>query len=95
MILFDSETMTVEGGVMFGRVTIDGTDVRAGITIEAFERLIARAGYDPDRDFGRIMVGDIMGMLKPTIEAHLQTKHFREGLTGAPIIIDVADLVTH
>lgn len=94
MIQFNHEPLTFEDGIMFGRVTIDGDEVRAGITLPAFERLIARAGFDPDRDFGTMMVSDLIRLLRPTIEAHLQSKHFARA-NDDPLIIDVGDLVTH
>jgi hypothetical protein len=75
-------------------VTIDGPEVRAGITLPAFETLIARAGPDLDRDIGRVMVSDIIGLLRPAIEAHLQSKHFHQGVDDGALIIDTPDLVT-
>jgi hypothetical protein len=94
MISFRGDPLSIEDGVMFGRVEIDGQDVRAGITLEAFDILIERAGFDPERDLGRMTVSDLIEQLSPMIEAHLQTKHFRMG-GEAPLIIDAADLTTH
>ena len=94
MVQFDCDPLLVEDGVMFGRVTIDGAQVRAGITLPAFEQLIRRAGFDPDGHFGAMIVGDLLGMLKPTIEAYLQVKHFHDGM-HEPLVIDTPDLVTH
>lgn len=93
-MLFDTDALTFEDGVMFGHVTVDGARVAAGITLPAFEELIGRAGFDADRDFGQVMVSDIISLLRPTIEVYLQSKHFGSA-SGEPLIIDLPDLVTH
>ena len=92
----DTELLPVfKAGIMFYHATLDGAPIRAGITLDAFERLMARAGLDAERCFGEAMIDDMLAMLKPTIEAHLQSKHYREGEGVDPLIIDVEDLVTH
>lgn len=96
MLVMDPDAVPVfEAGIMLYNVTIDGTPIRAGITLAAFEELMARAGYEADRDLGGVMVGDMLALLKLTIEAHLQSKHYRQGGSEHPLLIDVADLVTH
>jgi len=79
---------------MFYNATLDGAPVRAGITLGAFERLMARAGFDADRDLGGAMIGDMLSLLQPTIEAYLQAKHFHAG-ADVPLLIDTPDLLTH
>ena len=95
MTSFQHEPLSFEDGVMFGQVEIDGRKIKAGITLDAFETLIERAGLDPERDFGRMMVSDIIELLRPAIEAHLQSKHFRFGGGDGPLIIDMHDLTVH
>jgi len=95
MLRFDGEPLQFEDGVMFGRVTVDGAEIRAGITLEAFEMLIERAGFDADRDFGQVMVANIIDLLRPTIEAHLQAKHFAGHAEEGPLVIEKSDLVVH
>jgi hypothetical protein len=96
MFAIDPDSAPVfEDGIMLYDVTIDGTPVRAGITLDAFDVLMARAGYDAANDWGEVMVGDLLTRLRPAIEAHLQSKHFRMGATEDPLIIEVTDLLTH
>ena len=95
MLAIDPDApLTFEGDIMFYNATLDGAPVRAGITLAAFERLMARAGFLPDSDPVNAMIIDMLAMLQPTIEAYLQVKHFQFG-TDEPLVIDTSDLVTH
>jgi hypothetical protein len=96
MFAIDPEAVPVfVAGIMLLHVAVDGEPVRAGITLEAFDLLMARAGYDADDDWGEVVAGDLLDRLRPAIEAHLQSKHFRIGSTEQPLIIELADLMTH
>jgi hypothetical protein len=85
----------LEAGIMLDNVMIDGTAVRAGITFDAFDILMARAGYDAAENWGEGETSDLVARLLPSIEAHLQSKHFRAGSADEPLIIGVADVLAH
>jgi hypothetical protein len=96
MVVMDPDSAPVfEDGIMLYHVTIDGAPVRAGFTLDAVDMLMQRAGDLAHDDSDGTTVGDLLSWPRPTIEAHLQSKHFRQGGSAEPLIIEVQDLVSH
>lgn len=91
----ETESLIVEEDTIYGTAIVSGITLRAGITLDAFERLVERASFDPERDPADMTVSEIMVLLRPVIEAHLQTKYDRLGASGDIIVIEEADLTTH